>query len=161
MQSSSGAAGPGAAPAVAPEPTTVEDAVMTAMVRVGKRMRQRFPGEDLDFSLFVLLKTVAHHGPMRLSALAGLLDLDASTVSRHVKSLDDRGLLERGTDPDDGRASQVGVSPAGLARIEAGAARRRDLIGSALAGWADQDREDLRRLLHQLSLSLETQEHPQ
>jgi len=144
-----------------PEPATVEDAVMAAAVRVGRRMRQRFPGEDLDFSLFVLLKTVAHRGPLRLSALATVMDLDASTVSRHVKHLEDRGLLERSTDPDDGRASQVAVSADGQARLAAGAARRRDLIDSAIADWSDQDREDLRRLLHQLTLSLENQEHPQ
>lgn len=156
MQPSSGSL---VAPGATSEAATVEDAVMTTMVRVGKRLRQRFPGEELDFSLFVLLKTVAHHGPLRLSALATALDLDASTVSRHVKSLEDRGLLERSTDPDDGRASQVAVSAEGLARIEAGAARRRELIGSSLADWSDDDRESLRRLLHQLSLALENQDN--
>jgi DNA-binding MarR family transcriptional regulator len=144
----------------ASEPATVEDALMTAMARMGRRLRQRTTGDDtdLDFSTFVLLKTVAHLGPIRLSALAAELSLDASTVSRHVKSLEDAGLLERATDPDDGRAFQVALSPEGAARIEAAGARRRELIGSLLAHWNDQDREDMRRLLHQLTLSLETQE---
>jgi DNA-binding MarR family transcriptional regulator len=135
---------------------------MAAMARMGRRLRQRTPGDDtdLDFSTFVLLKTVAHLGPMRLSALAAELSLDASTVSRHVKSLEDAGLLERTTDPDDGRAFQVALSDTGCARIETAVARRRELIGSLLAHWDDQDREDMRRLLHQLTLSLETQEHP-
>src|SRR5690349_2713086 len=144
-----------------PEPASVEDALMATMARIGKRLRQRTGDEsDLDFPTFVLLKTVAHLGPMRLSALAAELSLDASTVSRHVKSLEDAGLLERSTDPDDGRAFQVALSPEGTARIEAAGARRRELIGSLLADWNDQDREDMRRLLHQLTLSLEsTQEH--
>jgi DNA-binding MarR family transcriptional regulator len=157
MHSSDGSTGSGPAGRV-PEPATVEDALMTALARLGRRLRQRTSAEDLDFSTFVLLKTVTHLGPMRLSALAAELDLDASTVSRHVKSLEDAGLLERTTDPDDGRASQVAVSAAGAARVEAGAARRRELIGSLLATWNEQDREDLRRLLHQLSVSLESQE---
>ena len=106
---------------------------MLAMARLGKRLRQRTAG-DLDFSTFILLKTVAHLGPMRLSALAAELDLDASTVSRHVKSLEDRGLLARTGDPD-------------------------ELIGSLVGDWNDQDREDLRRLLHQIVLSLDNQEH--
>jgi DNA-binding MarR family transcriptional regulator len=142
-----------------PEPASVEDALMAAMARIGKRLRQRTAGDDVDFPTFILLKTVAHLGPMRLSALAAELSLDASTVSRHVKSLEDAGLLERSTDPDDGRAFQVALSPEGTARIEAAGARRRELIGSLLADWNDQDREDMRRLLHQLTLSLETQEH--
>ena len=149
-----------AAPGRTAEPATVEDALMAAMARMGRRLRQRTTGDDtdLDFSTYVLLKTVAHLGPMRLSALAAELSLDASTVSRHVKSLEDAGLLERTTDPDDGRAFQVALSAEGTARIEAAGARRRELIGSLLAHWNDQDREDMRRLLHQLTLSLETQE---
>ena len=142
-----------------PEPATLEDALMVAGARVGRRLRQRLPGDDLDFSSLILLKTVARLGPMRVSALAAELDLDASTVSRHVKSLEDRDLLERTADPDDGRASQVGVSAHGMATIEASAARRRELIGALLADWSDADRESLRRLLHQLSLSLEGKVH--
>ncbi len=141
-----------------PEPTSVEEAVLTTMVRVGKRMRQPMAGEEIDFHSYVLLKTVAHQGPMRLSAIAAVLDLDASTVSRHVKSLEDRALLDRTTDPDDGRASQVAVSAHGHASIEAGGKRRRELVGSLVADWTDQDREDLRRLLHRLSLALENQD---
>ena len=132
---------------------------MVASARVGRRLRQRLPGDDLDFSSLILLKIVAHLGPMRVSALAAELDLDASTVSRHVRSLEDRDLLERTADPDDGRASQVGVSAHGMATIGASAARRRELIGSLLADWNDADRESLRRLLHQLSLSLESKVH--
>ena len=142
-----------------PEPATLEDALMVASARVGRRLRQRLPGDDLDFSSLILLKTVAHLGPMRVSALAAELDLDASTVSRHVRSLEDRDLLERTADPDDGRASQVGVSAHRMATIGASAARRRELIGSLLADWSDADRESLRRLLHQLSLSLESKVH--
>jgi DNA-binding MarR family transcriptional regulator len=148
------------APLHTPEPATVEDALMVAMARVGRRLRQRLPGDDLDFSSLILLKTVAHLGPLRVSAIAAELDLDASTVSRHVRSLEDRGLLERSTDPADGRASQVVISAHGAAGIEASATRRRELIGSLLADWNDADRESLRRLLHQLSLSLESKVHP-
>lgn len=147
-----------ASPGPTPEPETVEDALMVAMARMGRRLRQRTPGDDLDFSTFVLLKTVAHLGPLRLSVLASELDLDASTVSRHVKSLEDRELLVRGTDPDDGRAFQVALSEEGTARIEAAGQRRRQLIGSLVADWSDQDRDDLRRLLHRLSLALENQD---
>jgi DNA-binding MarR family transcriptional regulator len=155
MQSSLAVTSPGHFP----EPATVEDALMVAMARVGRRFRQQLPGDDLDFSTLILLKTVAHLGPMRVSAIASALDLDASTVSRHVKSLEDRDLLGRTSDPDDRRASRVGISPHGLAGIEASATRRRELIGSLLADWSDADRESLRRLLHQLALSLESKVH--
>ncbi len=133
--------------------------MLTTLVRLGKRLRQPLPDEEIDFHSYVLLKTVAHLGSTRLSTIASVLDLDASTVSRHVKSLEDRGLLGRTTDPDDGRASQVAVTPHGQTCIEAGGKRRLELIGSLVADWADQDREDLRRLLNRLSLALENQDH--
>ena len=132
---------------------------MSAMVRVGKRLRHRIPGEELDFTSLPLLKALHFHGPMRVSALAAALDLDASTVSRHAKGLEDRGLLERTDDPDDGRASRVAVSEHGAACLEKGAAARRALIAEAISGWSDEDRETLRVLLHRLSLDL-THEHP-
>lgn len=140
------------------EPATVEEAVLTATVRVGRRLRQRLPGDEFDFSSLALLKAAAAQGPVRLSSLAGTLQLDASTVSRQVRTLEDRGLLERTTDPDDGRASRVNITDRGLRALEDGAQRRRDLIGDVLADWDDADREHLRVLLHRLSESFLNQE---
>src|SRR3954463_8251829 len=94
-----------------PTPETAEDAVMSLMMALGRRLRQRQPGDAIDYSAFPLLKLLSHQGPMRLSALASVLGLDASTVSRHARQLEDRGLLERTGDPDDGRASPRGRRP--------------------------------------------------
>jgi DNA-binding MarR family transcriptional regulator len=131
------------------EPATAEEAVMVTLARLGRRMRQRLPGEDLDFAAILLLKALLP-GPLRLSALAAALDLDASTVSRQVRQLEDRGLLERTSDPDDGRASQVALSEEGRTRLEHGARRRRDLVGRLVQDWPDADREQLRVLLTRL-----------
>jgi DNA-binding MarR family transcriptional regulator len=87
---------------------------------------------------------------VRLSALASALEVDASTVSRHVRHLEDRGLLERATDPDDGRASQVQLTGEGRARLAAGAERRRALVASLMADWPGTDRDHLRDLLTRL-----------
>ena len=78
-----------------PAPETAEDALMSLMMALGRRMRQRQPGDAIDYSAFPILKLLTHQGPMRLSALAQVLGLDASTVSRHARQLEDKGLLER------------------------------------------------------------------
>ena len=96
---------------------------MSLMMALGRRMRQRQPGDVIDYSAFPILKLLSHQGPMRLSALAQVLGLDASTVSRHARQLEDRGLLERTEDPDDGRASRVAVSERGQRLPGAGASR--------------------------------------
>jgi len=132
------------------EPATAEEAVMVTLALLGRRMRARLPGEELDFAAILLLKALMHGGPMRLSALAASLDLDASTVSRQVRHLEDRGLLERTSDPDDGRASRITLSERGRVRLEAGARRRRAMVAQLLEHWPDRDREQLRVLLNRL-----------
>jgi len=132
---------------------------MVTLARLGRRMRQRMPGEELDFSAILLLKALLR-GPLRMSALAAALELDASTVSRQVRHLEDRGLLERTSDPDDRRASQVALSEKGRARLEEGAARRRAMVSDLLRAWPGEDRERLRQLLTRLLDDLDHQETP-
>ena len=140
-------------------PATAEEAVMLTLARLGRRMRQRLPGEDLDFGTILLMKALLH-GPMRLTALAAAVDLDSSTVSRQVRHLEDRGLLERTGDPDDGRATRIALSADGRTRLEAGAARRRAFVSRLLEDWPPEDRDHLRRLLNRLLDQLEHQETP-
>jgi DNA-binding MarR family transcriptional regulator len=123
-----------------PVPETAEDAVMSLMMALGRRLRQRQPGDAIDYSAFPLLKLLSHQGPMRLSALAAVIGLDASTVSRHARQLEDRGLLERTDDPDDRRASRIAVSAQGSACLAQGFETRRQLITHALDGWTDVER---------------------
>jgi DNA-binding MarR family transcriptional regulator len=144
-----------------PAPETAEDALMSLMMALGRRMRQRQPGDEIDYSAFPLLKLLSHQGPMRLSALAAVLGLDASTVSRHARQLEDRGLLERTLDPDDRRASRVAVSEQGNACLAKGFETRKQLMTHALDGWTDEERDTLRELLHRLVQTLLTQNEAQ
>ena len=147
-------------PGAPAEPATLEEAVLVATMRVGKRLRQRLPGDDVEFSALALLKAVEAQGPLRFSALATALHLDASTVSRQVRPLEDRGLIRRTMDPADGRASQVAITPAGRKALKAGGERRRQLIAEVLADWDDADREALRALLHRLSEAFSQETSP-
>jgi len=135
-------------------PTSAEDAVMATLLVLGRRMRVRLPEDTIDFSVVPVLKTLKACGPMRLTALATRLELDASTVSRHVRQLEDRGLLARTTDPDDGRASQIELSDTGAEVLQQHIARRKALIGAALEGWNAEDRENLRTHLDRLNREL-------
>ncbi|HSV41590.1 MAG TPA: MarR family transcriptional regulator [Nocardioidaceae bacterium] len=132
-------------------PATAEDAVLGTLMALGRRMRQRLPEDTLDFSVVPVLKTLGTCGPMRLSSLAEALELDASTVSRHVKQLEDRGFLGRTTDPDDGRASRIEVTDAGREAFTQHIGRRRDIVAAALEDWDDADRDSLRALLDRLN----------
>ena len=146
-------------PASYDEPATAEEAVMVTLARLGRRMRQRMPGEELDFGTILLMKALLR-GPLRLTDLAAAVELDASTVSRQVRQLEDRGLVERTGDPDDGRASRVAVSDLGRTLLEEGAARSRATVSGLLASWDDAEREQLRVLLARLYADLSTSPAP-
>jgi len=141
-----------------PAPDTAEDALMSLLMALGRQMRQRQPGDAVDYSAFPILKLLSHQGPLRVSALAHALGLDASTVSRHAHQLEDRGLLERTDDPDDRRASQVALSELGGTCLVQAFESRRHVISNALDGWTDEERETLRVLVHRLVQSLAPQD---
>lgn len=116
-----------------------EEAVYLFVAQVGRLMRKRQPGDELDIGTWPILHTLQVHGDLRLSDLAAKLHLDASTVSRHVKLLEDRGMLQRIDDPDDRRAALVRATDSGNKALEQGRQRRRDQIARILAHWPESD----------------------
>ncbi|MDX6227257.1 MAG: hypothetical protein QOI76_647 [Frankiales bacterium] len=87
---------------------------------------------------FMLLSRISEHGRMRLSALAGCVFLDVSTVSRQVQDLEQSGWVARERDPQDGRASLLRLTPAGEAILEAGRDARRRALRQLLGDWTDE-----------------------
>ena len=54
-----------------------------------------------------------HDGPARVTDLATRVHTDVSVVSRQVRQLENRGLIAKIPDPDDGRASLVTLTAEG------------------------------------------------
>jgi DNA-binding MarR family transcriptional regulator len=52
-------------------------------------------------------------GPMRLGALGRRLGISPSTLTRNLQRLEERGLVERISDPEDARAWQARLTPGG------------------------------------------------
>lgn len=100
------------------------------------------------------LRAVQRYGPLSVTDLARRLGLDQSTTSRQVRPLEAQGLVDRTGDPEDRRASRIGLSLAGRRLLE----RVDDVLlndfDAALAGWSDDDRDHLGRLLDRLRRDL-------
>ncbi|GAA1580388.1 hypothetical protein GCM10009804_41180 [Kribbella hippodromi] len=128
-------------------PRTPIEGVLNAFTRVGRRLKAKQPGDTLDHSLHVVLFALRCNGALRLSDLAARLELDASTTSRHVRSLEQLGLVRRSPDPDDGRAFRVELTEQGVQQWEAGARHRMELLSAAMEGWSEQDVQTFERLM--------------
>jgi DNA-binding MarR family transcriptional regulator len=136
------------------EPASPEEAVIGLLMQAGRRLRTRHPLDQVDPSSLPLAKQLLANEAMRVSDLATCVELDNSTVSRQIKQLEDKGIVERTTDPDDGRASLVRLTEHGRETVIAGFRRRFERIKTALEPWTDADRAQLQSLLTRLAADL-------
>ena len=113
------------------------------LVRVMKlfhSMRQQapkvHPGVE-PASYPVLFNLIA--GPQRVSLLAEHVYSDVSTVSRQVTTLVSHGLLDKVSDPQDGRACMVSLSPEGAELVDHLKAVRGQWFRQVLQDWQPED----------------------
>ena len=137
---------------------SVEDAFMAVLLRLSSRMRRRLPGDDLDHTMLPVLRVLGEHGPVRHTELAERVQLDASTVSRHVRHLEERGLTRTRHDDKDGRVRLVELVPAGRQVLDAMLEARHGILAEVLTSWPEQDRQALLDLLTRFERDLETVE---
>lgn len=101
-----------------PKPGQVAFQGLTRLVRTIERLHAngevaRRSGVTLERALHPVIFTIGDRGVARINDLASDLGLEASTVSRHVTKLVDRGLALRTVDTDDRRAIAVRLSKEG------------------------------------------------
>jgi DNA-binding MarR family transcriptional regulator len=139
---------------MATDPQSPEEAVIMLLMQAGRRLRTRHAEDEVDPSTFPLAKQLMCNNAMRVSDLAAKVGLDASTVSRQIKQLEDKGVIERTHDPADGRASLVQLSRKGHSIMQSAFKRRFERIEKALVPWSERDRKRLQSLLTRLANDL-------
>ncbi|MBY8884502.1 MarR family transcriptional regulator [Streptomyces sp. PTM05] len=107
----------------------------------------------------VLLARLVLGGERRATDLAADAFLDLSTVSRQVRSLVERGLVERHPDPEDRRGSLLTATEAGREAFEHYRRQRDAELAALLEPWPAEDRYQLIRLLARLNDDLVEQQH--
>jgi DNA-binding MarR family transcriptional regulator len=124
----------------APAPTAARDAACTCsrLRRATRAITQLYDdamaGTGLRVTQFSLLRNLARAGPVRVTALAGLLLLERTALSRTLDPLVDAGYVEvkRGRDA---RTREVSITRAG-----------REALASALGPWKRAQAEVARRV---------------
>ncbi len=94
-----------------------------AIARLSRQLRQQ-TGTSLSPTLQSVLASIAVHGPLSLSELAGREQVAPPTVTKLLGKLDELGLIERRRDPADGRVTLVSLTSEGRRQFDASRTRR-------------------------------------
>lgn len=142
-------------------PTSEPDAgeeLMLAIQRLGRLMGSRqvssriaeAAGAEISQQGVQILRALLRHGEQPIAGLATAAHMDISAVSRQVRPLEQGGLVRRSAASGDGRVALVALTPAG--RRVAKRIRQVGLkhLSESLAGWSDDDRNELGRLMTRL-----------
>jgi DNA-binding MarR family transcriptional regulator len=114
------------------------------IARTARRLRQE-AGAELSPSQSAALSTVDRHGPLTPSELAARERIQRPTVTRIIARLEERGLVQRTRDPEDGRSSLVALAPAGRDLLARGRTRKDAYLSRRLRELDAGDRATLER----------------
>jgi DNA-binding MarR family transcriptional regulator len=128
-----------------PSPVSADVAFRLRMAigRMARRLRATEAGTDLTPTETSVLFSVVRRGPLGLSELAAVEDLNATMLSRVLAGLVKRGLVERSADPDDRRSAVVCSTEAGADLRRAIQKERAAALRAELARLPDEHRASL------------------
>jgi len=136
--------------------------VLSRVARLARHLdrarRTAFDRSDLESWEFDVLAALRRAGaPYQLSPKALLQQtlVSSGTMTNRIDRLVARGLVERRTDPNDGRGILVQMTGQGLTRVDAAITRLVDAESELLASLSPVDQERLAILLRKLSLDFD------
>ena len=125
---------------------------------LGHRVAADLYGDLPSFGWALLLPL--EQGEQRCSALAARAGVDVSVASRQVSALERAGYVERRPDPVDGRASLIGLSPAGARALAHTREVRGQWAAEALADWTEDEGRQFTVLLEKFASGLDATGRP-
>lgn len=102
-------------------------------------------GNEAPAAQWRALSVLQSEGPLRLGELARLSRTTQPGMTRLVGQLEQQGLVARGADPDDSRATVITATEAGLIGLAAWRVQLGDALQPLFAELADDDWEVLVR----------------
>ena len=124
------------------------------------RLVEDTAGGPLDSSTRLFLRLIRDLGPIRSSDLALHVGLSRPAASRKLAALLDAGLIEVTTDPDDGRAAPVTLSPLGAENLERNLRDGAAAIKSLVADFTTTEIATLAHLLSRLNDNAASRQAP-
>ena len=132
-----------------PVPDAIDVSELTTQLRLSvtrlarKLRREGDPG--VTPTLLAALSTIERHGPITAGGLADHEQVERPTVTRLLASLGTRGLIERTTDPLDGRVTWLQINAEGRKLLQRTRRRKDEYLANRIRQLSPEDRTSLRR----------------
>lgn len=130
----------------------IEQSLMTIDRYISRRWRESGEPSSLTYAEYDYLETLGELGAMRLSELAGLMQVSKPTASNMVSRLETKKLVLRKPCPEDGRAITVTLSCTGQKMLDNDRLIYSKLISDLLNTLAEKDQAQLQQLLEKIAL---------
>ena len=114
-------------------------------IRLLRTLRREDDGSGLSAPRLSALSVLVFGGPQSLAALAAAEQVRPPTMSRIVDALLAAGLVTREPAPGDRRSVRIAATPAGIALLDEGRARRVGALVGRLGALTDYERRALAR----------------
>jgi len=95
----------------------------------------------------IVLMTLADTKQISLNELTKRVARDKSQMTRMMRSLENKGLIERDVSPNDGRVSLVRLTPKGVKTVDEITAAVADVIAGILDPLSAREQQQLKSLL--------------
>lgn len=101
-------------------------------------------------SVHLLITLACNTNTCKLTELAALLGIEAPSVTRTVRRLEQDSLVTKTTDPNDRRATYLQITPQGKEVIARIRSAKRKRLKRLLVDWSEKDRALLTTMLQRL-----------
>ena len=129
-------------------PTTrasLSSSLRLSVMRLARRLRAEGADESLTLTQLATLGTLDRHGAMTLGELAAHEKVQPPSMTRIVSTLEQRRLVARDPDRDDGRRVVVSITGAARTLLEEDRRRRDAWLARSLRELTAAERDALRR----------------
>ena len=116
---------------------SAQQQIGTLLVRARKSIATRAAiiHPELKPMGYSAMMVLSHRGPVQQLTLTQILDADKAVVSRLLKQMEELGLITRTSDPADGRAMIVSLTPDARERFEFAQDSSRQKLFDQLSRW--------------------------
>jgi DNA-binding MarR family transcriptional regulator len=122
--------------------------------RGAMQLRAERSGVALSRPGLSILSGLHASGPVRLSRLAHLTDMETALVSREVARLVQDGYVRRDADPTDGRATIVQLTDDGCRAYARYRSATDEIVFETFSGWSGKELHVLAELLERVAVDV-------